>query len=112
MKRLILVADDPSPPSHPSARVMKIFYLVVIIFLIFGCASVNPIPFKGPNSKDAYSMKCSGFGRSWEDCFVKAGELCPAGYNVISQTSGTLAVPVGGSVMAAPKQALAIECKR
>ncbi len=84
MKRLILVADDPSPPSHPSARVMKIFYLVVIIFLIFGCASVNPIPFKGPNSKDAYSMKCSGFGRSWEDCFVKAGELFPAGYNVIS----------------------------
>ena len=57
MKRLILVDDDPSPPSHPSARVMKIFYLVVIIFLIFGCASVNPIPFKGPNSKDAYSMK-------------------------------------------------------
>ncbi len=57
-------------------------------------------------------MKCSGMGRSWDKCFVKAGELCPAGYNVISQTSGTVAVPVGGSIMAAPKQALAIECKR
>ncbi len=31
MKRQILVADDPSPPSHPSARVMKIFYFLDVL---------------------------------------------------------------------------------
>ena len=97
--------------SHPSVRVMKHSYLVLIIFLFFGCASVHPSPFKGPNGKDAYSMKCSGMGRTLDKCFSKAGELCPTGYNIISQSSGTVAVPVGGSIMAAPKQALAIECK-
>jgi hypothetical protein len=90
---------------------MKNSYLLLIVFLFIGYASVDPIPFKGPNGKDAYSMKCSGMGRTLDKCFVKAGEVCPNGYNIISQTSGTVAVPVGASIGAAPKQAMAIECK-
>lgn len=57
-----------------------------------------------------YTMRCSGFGRSLEACYLKSGELCPHGYKVVSQSTGTVAIPVGGSIMAAPQYSLTIEC--
>lgn len=32
-------------------------------------------------------------GRTLDACHVKAGELCPDGYNIIDRASGTVAVP-------------------
>ena len=90
---------------------ISIYVTAGTIIFLSACASVNPVPFKGPNGGEAYSMRCSGLGRSWDSCFVKAGELCPTGYNIISQTSSTLIIPSGNSIMAVPKQGLAIECK-
>ena len=91
---------------------MKIRILLLVVMLN-GCtaASVNPQPFTGPSGNTAYSMRCSGMGREWADCYKSAGELCSNGYNIIDQATGTIAVPVGGSFMAAPKQTLVIECK-
>jgi hypothetical protein len=75
------------------------------------CA-IDPKPFVGPNGKAAYSMECSGSGRTLAACYQKAGQLCPAGYNIVGTTSGTVAVPVyGGGILAAPDYGLAIECK-
>jgi hypothetical protein len=85
---------------------------LVMLFLVASCAQVQPREFKGPNGKVAYSMRCSGMGRTLDDCYAKAGELCPAGYNIIDRASGTVAVPVsGGGFIAAPQHNLAIECK-
>lgn len=80
--------------------------------LLTACAAVQPQPFSGPNGKQAYSMKCSGMGRTLDACYAKAGELCPGGYNIIDRASGTVAVPLsGGGFIAAPQHNLAIECK-
>ena len=54
--------------------------LITIAFLaalagVVGCASVAPVKFVGPNGKAAYSMRCSGMGRSMEECYQKAGEV-------------------------------------
>jgi len=88
-------------------------YVVLILPLLLGaCASINPQPFSGPNGRQAYSMRCSGMGRTLSACYQKTGELCPAGYNIIDRASGTVAVPVyGGGIVAAPQHNLAIECK-
>jgi len=73
--------------------------------------------FVGPNGKTAYSMHCSGMGRTLEACYQKAGEICAAGYSIINSTSGTVAVPTygghgkPGGTVATPDYGLAIECK-
>lgn len=76
-----------------------------------GCASIDPVPFNGPNGKKAYSMRCSGMGRSLEACYQKAGEICPSGYSIVDRSTGTVGVPTSGGMMIAPQNTLAIECK-
>jgi hypothetical protein len=90
---------------------MRIVILLVALLLTNACVAVKPQPFKGPNGKNAYSMKCSGMGRTLDECYQKAGEVCPDGYNIIDRASGTVAIPVQGGFMAAPQHNLAIECK-
>ncbi|MGB9493596.1 MAG: hypothetical protein WCA83_02190 [Azonexus sp.] len=85
---------------------------VFVVLAVSACASIEPQEFRGPNGKTAYSMKCSGLGRTLDACYKKAGEVCPNGYNIIDRASGTVAVPVsGGGIIAAPEYNLAIECK-
>ena len=84
--------------------------IATITLILSGCA-VEPKQFIGPNGKTAYSMRCSGMGRSLDECYQKAGEMCPNGYTIVDRSTGTVAVPVNGSIMAAPQNNLAIECK-
>jgi len=76
-----------------------------------GCASVTPSQFIGPNGKTAYSMRCSGLGRTLDECYQKAGLLCPSGYNIIENSSSTVAMMNQGAMVAAPRRDMAIECK-
>lgn len=91
---------------------MKMFCMIAIAVLLqSGCAAIEPKQFVGPNSKTAYSMKCSGMGRTLDACYKKAGEVCPGGYNIIDRASGTVGVPMDGGTMMVPQYNLAIECK-
>lgn len=87
------------------------FLNISILLLLASCASVQPQEFKGPNGKTAYSMQCSGMGRTLHECYQKAAEVCPGGYHIIDRASETGAVPIGGSWVPATRQSLAIECK-
>ncbi len=87
------------------------FLNISILLLLASCASVQPQAFKGPNGKTAYSMQCSGGGRTLHDCFIKAGEICPGGYNIVSQATGSRPAYINGQWFQVPKQELAIECK-
>ena len=90
---------------------MKIRYLVLLA-LLTSCAAIEPQQFVGPNGKTAYSVRCSGMGRTLDACYKKAGEICPAGYTIVDRAYGTVAVPVpGGGMLVAPQHNLAIECK-
>jgi hypothetical protein len=90
---------------------MKVFPLVFFVSILCSCAAIEPKQFVGPNGKTAYSMRCSGMGRTLDACYQKAGEVCPNGYTIIDRASGTVAIPINGSIMAAPQHNLAIECK-
>jgi hypothetical protein len=84
---------------------------IILVFIASGfltaCAAIEPIQFKGPSGRDAYSMKCSGLGRTIEACYKKAGEICPNGYVIIDKTSSITGVD--GDIYT--KQGIAIECK-
>ena len=92
---------------------MRFLAAILPIMFLAGCAStpIEPVPFKGPNTNQAFSMVCSGQGRTLAQCYQKAGEVCPDGYVVVGQGNSTLGVPVNGSVIITPLQDLAIECK-
>jgi hypothetical protein len=89
---------------------MKFLALSFLIFLT-ACMSISPTQFVGPNGKEAYSMRCSGMGRSMEACYQKAGQVCPSGYNIVSNSSSTVGYMYQGTFMMAPKEQLTIECR-
>jgi len=90
---------------------MEKVLIILTVAALVSCAAIEPKQFVGPNGKAAYSMRCSGMGRTLDACYQKAGEVCLNGYTIIDRASGTVAVPVNGSIMAAPQHNLAIECK-
>lgn len=89
---------------------MKWLALALGVFVLSGCgARVTNIV--TPSGKQGFSLNC---GAKMDRCMEKAGELCPNGYNIVHQASGTVAVPAYGAyggVFAAPKHEMAIECK-
>ena len=90
---------------------VTVFSIIIILFGLIGCMSISPTPFSGPSGKQAYSMMCSGMGRTIDACFQKAGEMCSNGYNIIDRSSGTAGFMSQGRLMMAPREQLAIECK-
>lgn len=90
---------------------MRFLVLVLAAIGLTACA----VPAKsviGPDGKQAYVLTCSGYMRDRQDCLVKAGQVCPSGYNVVddsSQTSG--AMVIGNTVAVARRDYLTISCK-
>ena len=78
--------------------------------LLAGC-SVSPKQFVGPNGVTAYSMRCSGLGRSLYACYRKAGEICPSGYANIDRSSSVFSAPTTSGILIGTHQSLAIECR-
>ena len=65
----------------------KLTTVIVSILILFGCSvNVKPVRFKGPNGNVAYSMKCSGSGRTLEKCYIIASKICPEDYEIIHIT--------------------------
>lgn len=95
----------------PSRSLVIPLLVALALLLLSGCASVKPQSFVGPSGNQAYSMKCSGFGRDWDDCLSTAGELCPAGYSIIGQNSESVGIPTQNGLVIAPKRNLSIECE-
>ena len=89
----------------------KLLLIAGTVSSVIACSTIEPQQFVGPNSKTAYSMKCSGMGRTIDACYKKSGEICPNGYNIVDRTSSVVGIPMQGGTMIAPQNSLAIECK-
>lgn len=90
---------------------MKLLPIIFSFMFLTGCISVKPIPFNGPNNNQAFSMVCSGAGRTLAECYQVAGSLCSKGYVVIGQGNSMVGVPTASGMILAPKKDLTIECK-
>ena len=91
----------------------------VALLTLAACSSIhsiNAVPFKGPNGNQAYSMKCSGEGRTFEMCKKKATQLCPQGYEVVEEKKPKLtlrektAALANDSVKATAQDHFSVEC--
>lgn len=92
---------------------MRLIAGLLFTALATGCAAIEPHKFVGPNGKTAYSMKCSGSGRTIDACYQKAGELCSRGYDIVDNATGVVAMPtMNTSTVIGTKRSIAIECKQ
>tara|TARA_B100001057_G_scaffold229615_1_gene229953 strand:- start:82 stop:438 length:357 start_codon:yes stop_codon:yes gene_type:complete len=63
---------------------MKLFFLILIICFISGCASSKQT--YSADGEIAHSLNCSGKTRNWGMCYEKAGEICGTkGYNILNK---------------------------
>ena len=86
--------------------------LAIFVFpVLLAACSVSPRQFIGPNGGTAYSMRCSGGGRSLDDCYRKAGEICPSGYAIIDRSSSVFGVPTASGTIIGTHHSLVIECR-
>jgi hypothetical protein len=84
-----------------------------VTLLVAGCANASRT--YGPDGREAYTLNCCGWARSWGMCLQKAGELCQGrGYKILVQGSdrGTMATwgSSGGSVMPLIGREMMIQC--
>ena len=70
-----------------------------ICFVLTGCVTARPLTL--PNGEQGQVISCNGMARSISDCYVKAGEVCPSGYDVVdaSGESHPTIVATGGSLV-------------
>jgi tetratricopeptide (TPR) repeat protein len=74
-------------------RIFKFSSLLGISLVVIGCATSTPTI--APDGSPVLSIKC---GASAQDqCVLKAGEVCPAGYDVIDSNSSQYLGQVGSS---------------
>ena len=90
---------------------MKTVTKLLASFALVSCIADPRTEFMGPNGKMIYSITCSGWWQTTEDCEKEARELCPGGYDTITLASGTDAVSAKGGIGDTPAQKLAIQCK-
>lgn len=79
---------------------------IAFTFLLSGCLTVTEVT--GPSGKRAYALNCND---DVAGCYKKAGELCPNGYVVPQQVTGTVAVPIGRSIAMGSDTTMLVECK-
>ncbi|MGD0958230.1 MAG: hypothetical protein ABSB19_00335 [Methylomonas sp.] len=80
---------------------MKVIYFAVL--LLAGCASSKELIL--PDGKVGYDIECDGLLSGYGDCMAKAGDFCPAGYEVIN-INGSSINDNGSSSYASPARAV------
>lgn len=59
--------------------------LGALVLGLTGCVTADPI--MSPGGKQGFAISCDGTARSMTDCYKKAAEVCPKGYNVVDKNS-------------------------
>lgn len=64
---------------------MKAVLVAAVLFVLAGCTTTQEI--RRPGGAIEYLIAC-GAALGWNICYKKANELCPTGYNTLSQDAG------------------------
>ncbi|QDC43899.1 hypothetical protein [Methylophilus medardicus] len=84
----------------------------VLALIVSACASVTPQPYTTQQGKLGYTLSCSEFNTSQQQCQAKAGAMCAAGYVVDTQRSSHETFPDSGDGIYRPaNNHLAVICK-
>lgn len=93
---------------------MKKWIALSAVVALSGCAVSHKTVM--PDGRQGLSINCSGTAMSWNNCYEKAGEQCPHGYDIISKDGdGGNAMAGGGSGFwaagSANTRSLMVTCK-
>ena len=64
---------------------MKAVLVAAVLLVLAGCTTTQEI--RRPGGATEYLIAC-GAGTGWNICYKKANDLCPSGYNTLSQDAG------------------------
>jgi hypothetical protein len=68
---------------------------ILPLLCLAGCTFVRPVTL--PSGEPGEMISCNGAALSMADCYLKAGTICPAGYDVVdaggSSTPTLVATP-------------------
>lgn len=85
---------------------IKLLILSTVLFFV-SCTSSKKI--MAPSGKEGHMVTCP---RNVSNCYEKAAELCPKGYNEISKSdSSSGATVIGNNIVTSKKFEMMIECK-
>lgn len=62
---------------------MKPIIAALLVLSLAGCAMSRQTVM--PDGSRGLSINCSGAAMSWNQCYEKAGDKCPHGYNIVRQ---------------------------
>jgi len=95
---------------------MRAFGLLGFCVLLSACVSAQALVL--PDGSSGQAISCNGLAHSINDCYAKAGEMCPIGYDILSGGSESRQVgfasinAYGGSAFSGPviKRSLLVRC--
>lgn len=92
---------------------MRVLLITAAVLMLAGCVSSAKTVL--PDGRQGQIVSCPGLAHSMADCWAKAAEVCPKGYDVVGTDaesataySATPGYAFGGSVM---QRALMVSCK-
>lgn len=62
---------------------IRIAFALTVMAGLGGCAAAHQTVM--PDGRAGLSINCSGAAMSWNQCYEKAGDRCPHGYDIISK---------------------------
>ena len=77
---------------------MKKIIAISFILLLTGCATSRPL-YTDQYGRTVYEAQCNAYRHTIGDCYQKASEVCPRGFNVIrssEQNAGSYGALNGG----------------
>ena len=63
---------------------MKYSGILTVAVLMASCATSQQVVM--PSGDEANMISCGGTANQWSSCYVKAGELCPSGYDILDRS--------------------------
>jgi hypothetical protein len=84
---------------------MKILLGLLVLAFLAGCVGVHEV--KGPDGKPALALKCGDATA----CYKKAGELCPDGYDLVSNNNASYVGGANGTFYGGSTTTILVECK-
>ena len=73
---------------------MKILTTLLLAAPLFACALASEMVL--PDGSPGYTVGCHGAALTMGDCYEKAGDLCPQGYDILGRDGEAIPFAFGG----------------
>ncbi len=91
---------------------MRMILGILALAMLSACTTVRPMTLS--DGSQGQRIACSGVQHSMDDCYVKAGQVCPGGYDVAGGGQGygtnSILAASGGTNLGPIDRSLIVRC--